>query len=398
MDRLSFTSYALSLSLTWTLMAAGGASAADTGFTLRGAIAPLSAPGPDGAVTDRVAEQAAEPTAIGAAENAEGAEKPGSNPLDASANAGLSLSSAGEATPIAQGLPHPDDVQPLDLTPIKIPERASAFSTFDSYKARLMYMLPARMFFSGVVENSIRLETNVFQTSSNQRQDLVYRVLPNVTAGYALNKRTRVGSNFFFFRDQYTAQNTPLSRNIYSVGIRADRDFPINERTAVTASLFCRELFFNIQRATPSPLSDIIPQIVITRRVGQRAVVYGSVLGQIRFTNMLDRFQEGDQFYSFGVVYRRRPWLATFDTTFITNFGNSNLRGGPNNQLFVLTAELARRLSNIIPMSAFIRAEPIFNMGANSTPGFAGFNFRLYGGLRAEVAKPAIFPIKLRGG
>jgi hypothetical protein len=34
-------------------------------------------------------------------------------------------------------------------------------------------------------------------------------------------------------------------------------------------------------------------------------------------------------------------------------------------------------------------------MGANSSPGLAGFNFRLYGGLRAEISKPAIFPTKL---
>lgn len=296
---------------------------------------------------------------------------------------------------IAQSVSKPDDTQQLDLTPIRIPERGAAFSNFDSYKAKMLYKLPARMFFSGVCENSLRLETNVFQTSRNPQADLVYRVVPNLTVGYAVTRRTRVASNFFFFRDQYASKDNVLSRNIYSVGLRADHDFTLNDKTTMTASLFCRELFFNLQNASTPPLSDIIPSAVVVRRVGQHGAVYGSVMGQVRFQKMLDRFQEFDQFYSVGYVLRKSPWVFTTDCTFLTNFGNSNLRGGNNNQVFVLTGEVARQLHRNIPLSAFVRAEPIFNMGANSSPGLAGFNFRLYGGLRAEVSKPAIFPTKL---
>lgn len=300
---------------------------------------------------------------------------------------------------IAQSVPaRSDDTQQFDLTPIRIPERGSAFNTFDSYKARLLYRLPARMYFSATVENSLRVETNVFQTSSNAKTDMIYRILPNVTMGYALTRRTRVGSNLFFLRDQYTENYRVLSRNIYSVGIRADHDIPINERTTLTGSLFTRELFFNLHNATPEPLLDLIPSATLVRRVGQRGIIYGSVLGQVRFTKFFDRFQEFDQFYSIGWVYRRSPWIVNFDTTFLTNFGNSNLRGGPNNQMFILTAEVARRLSRIVPVSAFVRVEPIFNMGGKSTPGFSGVNFRCFGGLRTELSKPAIFPIKLKGG
>ncbi len=296
---------------------------------------------------------------------------------------------------IAQSVQRPDDMQQLDLTPIKIPERGAAFSNFDSYKARMLYRLPARMFFSGTCENSARLETNVFQTSRNPQADLVYRVLPNLTVGYALTRRTRVGSNFFFFRDQYASRDSQLSRNIYSVGLRADHDFTLSEKTTMTAGLFCRELFFNLNNSSTPPLSDIIPSAVVVRRVGQHGALYGSMMGQVRFQKMLDRFQEFDQFYSVGYVLRKSPWLFTTDCTFVTNFGNSNLRGGPNNQVFVLTGEIARQLHRNIPVAAFVRAEPIFNMGANSSPGLSGFNFRLYGGLRAEVSKPAIFPTKL---
>lgn len=298
-------------------------------------------------------------------------------------------------TSIAQSINRADDTNQLDLTPIKIPERAAAFGTYDSYKARLLYRLPARMFMSATVENSLRLETNVFQTSNGQSADMVYRVLPNVTLGYALTKRTRVAGNFFMFRDQYTRKDNVLDRNIYSVGIRADHDIPLTEKTTLSAGIFARELFFNLSNATTPPLCDIIPSLVLVRRVGQRGAVYASAMGQIRFQKMLDRFQEGDQFYSVGYVLRKSPWLFTADTTLVTNFGNSNLRGGNNNQAIIMTGEVARRIHRNLPIAAFVRAEPIFNMGANSSPGLAGFNFRLYGGLRAEVSKPAIFPVKL---
>ncbi len=139
------------------------------------------------------------------------------------------------------------------------------------------------------------------------------------------------------FRDQYASRDTQLSRNIYSVGLRADHDFTINDKTTMTAGLFCRELFFNLQNASTPPLSDIIPSAVVVRRVGQHGAVYGSVMGQVRFQKMIDRFQEFDQFYSVGYVLRKSPWLFTTDCTFLTNFGNSNLRGGNNNQVFVLT-------------------------------------------------------------
>lgn len=297
---------------------------------------------------------------------------------------------------IAQAVSKPDDTQPIDLTPIRIPERGTAFGAFDSYKARILYRLPARMFFSATTENSLRVETNVFQTSSGQSADMVYRVLPNVTMGYALNRRTRLSTNMFFFRDQYTRKNLPLSRNIYSAGIRADHDIPINERTTLTGGLFARELFFNLHDATVPPWLDIIPSLVLVRRVGQRHILYGSVLGQVRFTKMFDRFQEFDQFYSMGWIYRKFPYVVSLDNTLVTNFGNSNLRGGPDNQVIILTGEIARQVSRNIPLIAFVRVEPIFNMGGKSVPGFSGVNFRCYGGLRTEVAKPAIFPIKLR--
>lgn len=282
--------------------------------------------------------------------------------------------------------------QAVDLAPIRLPSRNRAFGNFEDFHTSVLYKMPSRMFLNASVENSLRLETNVFQTLHNNKADMVYRVLPNVTIGYAPTKTTRISANYFFFRDQYTHYNKLLSRNIHSVGFRADKDFQLGQKTTVTTSFGARELFLT----NSVPLNDLLPSVSIVRRVRDRQIIYGSVLGQIRFQNVLKEFQEGDQFYTIGSIYRTPRWTFIADTTYITNFGRRALRGGPNNSVFVLTMEGGYKVHPRLPLVAFLRAEPIFNIGANQATGFAGFNFRLFGGLRMEVAKPAIFPVKLR--
>lgn len=284
------------------------------------------------------------------------------------------------------------NAQPTDLAPVKLPERTTALSHFDEFKTSALYKLPSRMFLAATCENSIRLETNVYQTLRNHRSDLIYRPLPNATIGYALTKTTRISHNYFYFRDQYAHNNRNLSRNIHSIGFRIDQDLLLSRRTTATVSFFTRQLLLS----RTQPLSDLLPSISVVRRVGDRGAVYASVLGQIRFRNTLGRFQEGDQFYSLGGVYRTPRWTFLADHTLITNFGNRQLRGGPDNSIIILTYEAAYKIHPVLPVSAFVRAEPIFNMGANQAIGFAGFNFRIFGGLRVEVAKPPIFPVKIK--
>lgn len=278
---------------------------------------------------------------------------------------------------------------PVDLAPVKLPERSSPVFQTNNFKTGILYKLPARMFFYSSTENSLRYETNVLQTLHRNRSDMVYRVLPNVSVGYALTKTTRVSANYFFLRDQYTRDNHALSRNIHSIGLQFNQDIPINERTNITTGFMGRQLLLS----RGQPLSDLLPSVQITRRVGSNAVIYGGVLGQIRFRNTLGKFQEGDQFYSAGGMYRTPRWLFSWDNTLITNFGNRRLRFGPNNQNIIMTMEADYKVSPRLPLVAFVRAQPIFNIGANEATGFAGFNFRIFGGLRIDLNKSAIFPV-----
>ena len=288
-----------------------------------------------------------------------------------------------------------NNIVPIDLTPVRLPERSSTFTGFDAFKTQSYYRLPGRVFFNASVENSLRFELNTYQTNRHYLSDMVYRILPSIDLGYALTKKTRVSANYFFLRDQYDLRNKQLSRNFHSVGARIDHDFTFGQRNTLTFGFMPRVLFIQASHAPDIVYNDLLPSIFLKRRVNN-GVIYGGVLGQIRFRDILSHFQEGDQFYSMGGSWLKGQNSFIADTTLVTNFGNSTLRQGPNNQNIIMTFEAGRRIHPRIPVTAFVRAQPIFNIGANHSPGYSGFNFRIFGGIRADLAKPAIFPVKLK--
>lgn len=292
----------------------------------------------------------------------------------------------------------PED-RPVDLTPVSLPRRSPNFNRLDSFEAGVLYRLPTRLFFSSTVENSLRAETNIFQTERDATTDMIYRVLPNTTLGYALTRTTRVACNYFFLRDQYTEFNRPLSRNFHSVGFILSQDIPNRSKYNVNLNFMSRGLFATMDYLDESFFNDLLPQLSVSRPVSNRfgnGVLYLNILGQIRFREVLSKFQEGDQFYSLGYVHWRGPWQFLFDTTLNNNFGSKRLRLGNDNQVFILTQEIARRVHPRFNLQTFVRSQEIYNMGASSSPGYAGFNYRIFGGLRFQVSKAPIFPVRMQ--
>lgn len=288
------------------------------------------------------------------------------------------------------------DTREFDLTPVSLPRRNPSFNRMEGLQGTFVHSLPSKMFFNVFVDNSLRLETNVYQTKNHYRQDMIYRVLPNTVLGWALTRKTRVSANYFFLRDQYTKYANPLDRNFHSVGGQIDHDFYTSNKWQVTGSFFARALFTTPDEFSSQFFNDLLPSVSVLRYAGMNTRLYGTVMGQIRFREVLSRFQEGDQFYSFGAIHNKNRWQFLGDFTLNNNFGNSNLRQGHNNQVIILTEEVAYRLPKMpIPIEPYIRCQQIFNMGANSSPGYAGINTRVFGGIRAWVAKPVIYPVKL---
>jgi hypothetical protein len=71
--------------------------------------------------------------------------------------------------------------------------------------------------------------------------------------------------------------------------------------------------------------------------------------------------------------------------------------GTPRNyQSMILTTEVSKPLKKNVPVSLFVRAEPVFYFGhQRKALGVSGVNFRLFGGVRMSMNKPAIFTMSL---
>lgn len=306
-----------------------------------------------------------------------------------------------------------NETQQVDLVPAALPRRTPAFGRYNDFQQRALYHLPAKMFFSSVIENSLRLETNVFQTSPKESSDMIYRILPNTTLGYALTKSTRVSANYFFLRDQYTDFSPLLNRNFHSLGFQITQALPVKGKTGVMVGFMGRGLWATLDKFPGSFFNDYLPSITVTRPLGDkgRAMVYASVIGQLRFREMCARFQEGDIFYTLGHIYRRGGWTLANDFTLVSNFGSQKIRQGPDTQIIIMGQELSRQISRKYPwLQTFLRTQQIYNMGAGNVPfipgvtggggvypGFAGVNCRVFGGLRMTLNKDPIWVPKLKG-
>jgi hypothetical protein len=315
---------------------------------------------------------------------------------------------------------NPSTAIPTDLVH-PLPGQPSALG--DRLQFKLLQKLPTRFYFLGVTEISLRDETNVFQTASRahmlraasggdsfgllttdqqnsvlqsasiaSRNDGVFRILPNVTAGWALTPKTRVFANYFLLRDQLF-HNVAVNTLIESIGGGIQHDFQMGRKGNLQATFQARELYQN----KVHNVFDYLPGITYTRVVTPHSIAFASVLLQLRGKQFIVApNREIDPFYSVGAVYQKGAWQFSHATTFLQNFrqpfaGNALIP--VNNYSFVLDFEVARRVHKKLPgLQAFVRAEPIFNMHSNATPGLSGVDFRIFGGLRLTLSKPSLLP------
>ncbi len=280
-------------------------------------------------------------------------------------------------------------VLPTDTTPFQL--NRARYGVGSQFQFRLFQKLPARFWFTAVTEESGRLETNAFQTAGSARQDFVFRSLPNITAGYALTERTNVYCNYFVIKDLYAAHgdalNFPTTMSL-SMGLR--RDFPIGTKTVLQFDAQARELW----ETAGLNQADLLPAINLTRIITPRVIFFGSVLLQMRSHYPFEGpTRELDPFYNIGMTASYRDWTFVASQTYVTNFRDPPFRGSiPSHGVvnMILDFEAAHPISQRIPgLVTFIRAEPIFNWRSGYVPGQSGFDFRLYGGLRLTIAKPA---------
>lgn len=314
----------------------------------------------------------------------------------------------------------PSTVLPTDVVPLALPQERRAIG--ESMKLRLWQKLPTRFYMNASCETSFRLETNVFQfpekrkllqsfttnrglffselspedqlsvlatADRSSQHDVVYRISPNITAGWALTPRTNVFVNYFYLRDKLARFNS-LNTYINQIGSGIEHNIPVGKKGNLEVQFMVRELF----QAEADPIFDYLPSATFSYMLKPGWVAYANLLGQFRSLNFfggVDR--EIDPFYTVGLLHQRGRWSFSANGTYLTNFrkGFKDAALQLNSQTIILDFEIARQLfKRVNGLQAFMRAEPVYNFGTDNTPGLSGMDFRLFWGLRGNVSKPSL--------
>ena len=310
-------------------------------------------------------------------------------------------------------------ILPTDVLPLPAVQNRLTFA--ENMQLRILQKLPSRFYFSSSVETSFRYETNPFQFPKkrdfnrqlppppiqaligpqNQQairnvlklvnsEDNVYRILPNVTAGFTITPHTRVFGNYFMIRDSLF-KNIRLNTVIHSYAWGIQQDIPLGSRGNLQAEFQARELNQMHQHS----VFDFLPALTASYVATPRTVLFANALLQLRGRKYFQApTRELDPFYTVGGLYQKNGWSFSVSSTFVQNF-RSQFRNRAtipvNNYAMISDFEIARRVSRQLPgLQAFVRAEPIWNMEAHNRPGLSGMDFRLFYGLRMSVTKPSL--------
>jgi len=316
----------------------------------------------------------------------------------------------------ALGGSRPSTVLPTDTAPIPIQTEKTRLG--ESLKLRLFQKLPAPFYFSGTVESSFRIETNVFQFPSRSAilrkfapdglenlspegaqavqglldrsyaEDVVFRVSPNLTAGWAFTPNTHLFVNYYCLRDKLFKNNI-LNTTINQVGLGIEHQRPVlNNKAQVEFQFMARELW----QSSAIPVFDYIPSFTFSYFLPWRSVAYFNAIMQMRST----KFMHGPNrsitpFYTFGLATTRGRWAFSANATMLNTFQKGF--EAAFNQLdtgsWICDFEVARQVVDSLPgFQAFVRCEPVFNFAGRNLPGLSGADVRIFFGLRMSAYKP----------
>jgi hypothetical protein len=313
-------------------------------------------------------------------------------------------------------------ILPTDVVPLADRE---AYKTpiGELLQLKIMQRLPSNLYFSSSVEITGRDETNPFQfptkrallaqlprpaiwrtLNGNQqaglydilgkvaRNNAIFRILPNVSGGWAFTPHTRLFTNYFMIRDQLSHNNV-LNTVIHSYAIGVQHDWPLGSKGSLQAEVQGRELW---QLHQPS-VFDFLPGVTLSYIVNPRTVAFVNALMQIRGKNVFignGSMRELDPFFTWGGLYQKNGWTFSASSTFVQNFRepfHHNASVPKNSYVMISDFEIARRIMKQYPgLQAFMRAEPIWNFHAHNTPSLSGMDFRMFFGMRFAMAKPPL--------
>lgn len=314
----------------------------------------------------------------------------------------------------------PTTILPTDVVPL--PAAEQRMTVGENLQLRVLQRLPARSYFNVSCETSFRDETNPFQFPTRRQfikrfmspppvfrelpllqqisqlhtlsqvnmNNVVFRVLPNVTAGWTITPKTRFFGNYFLIRDSLM-HSVVLNTTIQSVAYGIQQDIPVTRRGNLQMEFQVRSLFQQSQ----TPVYDFLPALTFSYILTPRTVVFANTLLQLRGNGYYQcPGRELDPFYTFGLLYQKGAYSFSANGTLVTNYRQlfgKNAAVRQDNYSWILDFEIAKRLFKQLPgLQAFFRAEPIYNFKSQDTPGLAGMDFRAFWGLRMAMGKPPL--------
>jgi hypothetical protein len=307
-------------------------------------------------------------------------------------------------------------VLPTDVIPL--PASLQRTSSLERVQYNLYRRLPQRLYFNVNVETSFRFETNPYQypkkrillsqfqsetagdaltddqlTAENSalakvgNRNAGFRVVPNITVGWALTPYTSVYGNYFLLRD-VLLRNHDLSTTAQSLSYGLQRRINLTRGTQLTVDGQFREYY----QTHTQPVFDFLPNMTLAQTITPRISAFLSAMLQLRGKRYFQApTKEIDPFYTFGYFYQRGLWTYTNSGTLVQNFRQPfghNATIPVDSYSIILDFEIARRLSRrYSAVQTFVRAEPIYNLHSQNRPGLAGTDFRLYWGVRVAFGK-----------
>jgi hypothetical protein len=287
---------------------------------------------------------------------------------------------------IAQTVTPLPSLYPTDTTPVNIGREQEMFRPGPTFY--LLQKLPARSWFNLSAEASQRYESNVFLQRKDGRSDYVFRILPNISVGYNLEKNTSIYVNYFVIKDVFAGRPQLTFPTNQSLALGVRREVPLGTKATLQFDFQARELW----QVPHVRQADLLPGVTYTRVISPRTIAFGNMILQLRGKNyFVAPTREIDPFYTVGFLRSYGNWVLTCACTLVTNFRhppfNDAIPPVSNNAMiadFEISHPISKKLPNVV---VFARAEPIWNWSSKGFPGISGYDFRFFTGIRYTLVK-----------
>lgn len=312
------------------------------------------------------------------------------------ANSGVATTVPGTALPRYEGLIQ-TDITPLPDTELPTPPGTPA-SYFRPWPPNWAYKLPNNFWLRSVIQTEQRYDTNVFNTPKAKVSDYALREHPYLQMGWRFTNHFEPYVEYFLIKDVHvkaTDFNPPTSQSLAGGAkgaIWASFD-PNNKglRKTLAYDFRFREWWFNSHQRQ----YDLLPSLIYEQVLQSKSKTNFTKF-ELRSMLQLDQrktrtgtTREIDPFFNARILHARGRWLFQGGVTLALDFptytgAKPKLKTGA----LIGTIDISRQVPHIPNLQCFIQGQPIWSFSDKGVPGYTGFNFRLFSGVRMIFDRP----------